>query len=84
MPTYEYLCETCKKQFEVTQLMSEDRLTTHPDCKHKNSKARQIITGGGGFILKGSGWTETSTQTKEKTEKLNKLRQVSHLNDKPV
>ena len=84
MPTYVYLCETCEEQFEVIQLMGESRLTTHPDCIHKNSKARQIIIGGVGFILKGDGWTETSTQTKEKHEKIMKLRKDSHMNDESM
>lgn len=84
MPTYEYLCETCGERFEVIQSIKDASLETHPKCKHKINKVRRIITGGVGFIRKGSGWTESSKQTKEKHEKIMKLRQDSHMNDEPM
>jgi len=82
MPTYEYLCETCGERFELVMSIKDDHsIESHPDCKHKNNKVRRIITGGVGFIRKGRGWTESSNQTKEKHEKIMKLRQDSHMND---
>ena len=42
MPTYEYVCEKCEKEFDVFQSMKDDRLTDCPeeDCdgnvKRKN------------------------------------------------
>ncbi|NMB74210.1 MAG: zinc ribbon domain-containing protein [Myxococcales bacterium] len=52
MPTYEYECLACKKRFEKEQAMSEPAHSTCPAC---GGKVRRIITGTGGFILKGSG-----------------------------
>lgn len=41
MPIYEYIC-TKKKRFEVTQRMSDDKLTQCP--YHKNCKVRRILS----------------------------------------
>lgn len=56
MPTYQYLCDSCKHQFEVFQSMSEDPVDKCPEC---GAKPRRLITGGAGFIFKGSGFYET-------------------------
>ena len=90
MPTYEYLCETCEERFTVFMSINDDHDAPvkegNRDCKEPNKKCkvRRIVTGGVGFIRKGSGWTESTSQTKEKHAKLNKLRQDSHLNDEPM
>lgn len=51
MPTYEYKCETCGLTFERRQAITEETLTECPECR---GKVRRLISGGGGFILKGS------------------------------
>ena len=51
MPTYEYKCEQCGYTFEVRHSINEEPLLLCPDCK---SRAQRIITGGSGFILKGT------------------------------
>ncbi|MDI6890268.1 MAG: zinc ribbon domain-containing protein [Thermodesulfovibrionales bacterium] len=51
MPTYEYKCEHCGYLFEVRHSMTENPGILCPECK---SEAKRIITGGSGFILKGS------------------------------
>jgi len=56
MPTYEYACETCGKNFEVTQKMSDPALT---ECIHCGGKVRRLISGGSGIIFKGSGFYAT-------------------------
>lgn len=54
MATYEYVCEKCKKHFEVQQSMKDDALKKHPGkC---GGKVKRVISGGGGFSLKGYGW----------------------------
>jgi putative FmdB family regulatory protein len=53
MPTYEYICESCKNAWEESQRISEPALDTCPKCHAKTAK-RQIS--GGNFILKGGGW----------------------------
>lgn len=51
MPTYEYICERCGYLFEVRHSMNDESIVNCPQCK---AKTRKIITGGSGFILKGS------------------------------
>jgi putative FmdB family regulatory protein len=53
MPTYEYLCSSCKNQWEEVQKISEEPVKVCPKCKKKTAQ-RQIS--GGNFILKGGGW----------------------------
>lgn len=54
MPTYEYRCNACGKNFEYQQRMSDDDLVTCEACGQP--KLEKLISGGGGFVLKGSGW----------------------------
>lgn len=55
MPHYDYVCETCGKQFEVFQSMNDKRLTKCPEkgCK---GKVRRLIGTGAGLVFKGSGF----------------------------
>jgi len=56
MPTYDYFCTDCKYEFEEFQKMSDEAIDTCPKCK---GKTRRIISGGAGFLLKGSGFYST-------------------------
>ncbi len=56
MPTYQYKCDKCDFEFEEFQKMSDAALETCPKCK---GKVRRIISGGSGFLLKGSGFYST-------------------------
>ena len=61
MPTYEYECEKCRKQFEIFQSMKDDALKTCPQsrCKMKKwgkGKVRRLLGTGAGLIFKGSGF----------------------------
>ena len=69
MPTYDYICNKCKKTFEYFQSMSADPLTDCPECR-KNS-LRRIISGGTGLIFKGTGYYLTDYKDK-KTKDSNK------------
>jgi len=51
MPTYEYECESCGLTFERRQAITEPPLTECPKC---TGKVRRLVSGGAGFILKGS------------------------------
>lgn len=61
MPTYDYVCNTCGKQFEVFQSMSADVLNHCPESecgefeKGKGQVTRKI-GGGAGLIFSGSGF----------------------------
>jgi len=51
-----YLCESCEREFEATQRISEPRGANCPHCKRRSE--RRLIAGGTGFALKGSGWAK--------------------------
>lgn len=52
--TYEYACTACGHTWETDQSISEDPLKTCPSCQKETAK--RLVSGGGGFILKGGGW----------------------------
>ena len=56
MPIYEYKCQNCGYYFEVLQRISEEPLSTCPECK-KN--ALKKLVSAPNFRLKGEGWYET-------------------------
>ena len=61
MPTYEYECAKCKKEFEIFQSMKDDALTVCPKdkCRMKTwgkGKVKRKLGAGAGFIFKGSGF----------------------------
>ena len=62
MPTYEYQCTKCKKQFEIVQRITEEPRKRCPDCR---GKVIRLISGGGGIILKGSGFYVTDYRSAE-------------------
>ena len=56
MPIYEYKCQKCGHYFEALQRISEEPLSTCPECK-KN--ALKKLVSAPHFRLKGEGWYET-------------------------
>ena len=61
MPTYEYLCEKCGREFEKFQPMAEKPLKTCPKelCGLKSwgkGRVRKLISAGAGLLFKGSGF----------------------------
>ena len=61
MPTYEYLCEKCKKSFDCYQSMKDDVLKVCPKelCRQKKwgkGKIKRQLGTGAGLIFKGSGF----------------------------
>jgi putative FmdB family regulatory protein len=62
MPTYDYECTKCDKQFEVFQsITANPKRTIKTDCKKCEGKApvRRLIGTGGAILFKGSGFYET-------------------------
>jgi len=57
MPTYNYRCTSCEHEFEEFQRITDNPLDTCPKCGEK--KIKRLITGGSGFVLKGSGFYST-------------------------
>mgnify|MGYP000912379188 CR=1 FL=1 len=56
MPTYEYECAKCKKNFEIFQSIKDQPLTKCPTCK---GKVKRLLGTGAGIIFKGSGFYQT-------------------------
>lgn len=54
MPTYEYACSACGHRFEEFQSITAKPLTKCPKCK--KNKVQRLISGGAGFLFKGSGF----------------------------
>ncbi len=54
MPTYEYACDACGHHFEEFQSIKAKPTTVCPKCKKK--KVKRLISGGAGFLFKGSGF----------------------------
>src|SRR3954467_13484711 len=61
MPTYEYTCEKCGKNFEAFQSMRDEAYRECPKelCQQKkwgHGKVKRLIGTGAGLIFKGSGF----------------------------
>ncbi len=55
MPTYEYKCKKCGKEFEIFQRITDSTRTSCKFCKGPTQKLISRTT----FHLKGSGWYAT-------------------------
>ena len=53
MPTYEYRCRQCGREFEVFQRMSDEPAAPCPACEHV---AERLISGGAGLLFRGEGF----------------------------
>ena len=61
MPTYEYSCEKCGKNFDVVQSMRDETFKECPKeyCQQKrwgHGKVKRLMGTGAGLIFKGSGF----------------------------
>jgi len=73
MPTYEYLCEKCGREFEVFQSISAKPLHICPEdlCPRKKwgrGRVKRKIGAGAGLLFKGSGFYITDYRSKGYTE----------------
>src|SRR5712692_11815345 len=64
MPTYEYSCEKCGKNFEAYQSMRDEPFRECPKdlCREKkwhHGKVKRLLGTGAGLIFKGSGFYTT-------------------------
>jgi len=53
MPTYQYKCNACGHEFEEFQRMNDPPIAVCPACQ---GNVERIISGGAGFLFKGSGF----------------------------
>ena len=58
LPTYEYHCDSCEKNFDVVQSFHDDPLTACPTC---GSPVRKVF-GNVGIVFKGSGFYKTDSR----------------------
>jgi putative FmdB family regulatory protein len=73
MPTYEYLCEKCKREFEAFQAISAKPFQTCPEdlCTQKKwgrGRVKRKISAGAGLLFKGSGFYITDYRSKNYRE----------------
>jgi putative FmdB family regulatory protein len=55
MPTYEYQCKSCNHRFEIWQKMTDEPLTTCPECQ---GSIRRVLFPAG-VVFKGAGFYKT-------------------------
>lgn len=58
MPTYEYRCDSCAKNFDVVQSFHDEPLTACPTCGEPVKK----VFGSVGIVFKGSGFYKTDSR----------------------
>jgi len=68
MPIYEYQCESCSRQFEVMQRMTEPLLAI---CEQCGGHVRRLISQTS-FVLKGSGWYVTDYPSDSRKKAMSK------------
>jgi putative FmdB family regulatory protein len=57
MPTYDYICDACKHEFEAYESIKADSQTVCPTCHE--SRLRRKIGAGAAILFKGSGFYQT-------------------------
>ena len=57
MPTYEYECKKCGLKFERRQAITAAAVMECPECR---GRVQRLVSGGAGFIVKGSGHDRTA------------------------
>lgn len=64
MPTYEYVCTSCERRFDVFQSFSEESLTICEVCGGSLKK----VFGSVGIMFKGSGFYKTDSRPAASSE----------------
>jgi putative FmdB family regulatory protein len=59
VPTYEYRCDNCAKNFDVVQSFHDEPLTECPTCGEPVKK----VFGSVGIVFKGSGFYKTDSRS---------------------
>lgn len=57
MPIYDYRCLACGYETEIQQRITEPALTVCTSCGSETFE--RVVSGGGGFVLKGTGFYNT-------------------------
>tara|TARA_B100000686_G_C16356572_1_gene745553 strand:+ start:72 stop:404 length:333 start_codon:yes stop_codon:yes gene_type:complete len=67
MPTYQYRCQTCYTEFEISQSFSEKPLVDCPEGCEKGSLKK--VFSGVGIAFKGSGFYKNDSRSSPKSSK---------------
>ncbi|MCX6426710.1 MAG: zinc ribbon domain-containing protein [Actinobacteria bacterium] len=59
MPTYQYACNACSREFEIFQEFSDASLTHCPECQGDVRKVYSAV----GVVFKGSGFYKTDSKS---------------------
>lgn len=72
MPTYDYICDDCKHEFEAFESIKADPQTTCPSCQKET--LRRKIGAGAAILFKGSGFylTDYRSDSYKKAAKADK------------
>jgi putative FmdB family regulatory protein len=89
MPTYEYACEKCGKNFDIFQSMRDTAFTECPKehCQQKrwgHGKVKRLLGTGAGLIFKGSGFYITDYRSANYKEGAKKDAPAASGSDKPA
>jgi putative FmdB family regulatory protein len=57
MPTYDYVCDACRHEFEIFHSIKDEAKRKCPDCGKQ--KLRRLIGPGAAIVFKGSGFYQT-------------------------
>jgi putative FmdB family regulatory protein len=87
MPTYEYSCEKCGKNFDAFQSMRDNAFTECPEDKCQvapwgHGKVKRLLGTGAGLIFKGSGFYITDYRSNSYKEGAKKDAPPSATGDK--
>ena len=67
MPTYDYVCDACRNEFEAFESIKADPQTVCPQCSEP--KLRRKIGPGAAILFKGSGFYQTDYRSDSYKEK---------------
>jgi putative FmdB family regulatory protein len=89
MPTYEYSCEKCGKNFDVYQSMRDEPFRECPQQQCRlpewgHGKVKRLLGTGAGIIFKGSGFYITDYRSSSYQEAAKKDAPPSTTSDKPA
>ena len=89
MPTYEYICEKCGREFEAFQPISARPLRVCPkeNCLRKpwgRGRVKRKISAGAGLLFKGSGFYITDYRSEDYKQAAKKESAAPKADAKPV
>lgn len=73
MPTYNYKCLSCSKEFVVFQSMNDKSISNCKLCE--SEEIEKLISAGSGLIFKGSGFYLTDYKNGNKKDNKTKIKE---------